>query len=172
MLDSDAVVRSLYDRGVFDDALGRRYGASVFTDGRVDRHALAVRVFADADELTFLERLVHPAVVREADRWRATERRRVPPPRALVQEVQLLYETGAERRFDLVVAVTAAPPIRAARLDARGGLSHARQREARLLSDDERRARADYVIANDGDLAALDAAVAAILDEAAPCAGS
>ena len=62
------------------------------------------------------------------------------PPQVCVTEVPLLYETGAEERFDKVVVITAPDDVRRARSEVA-----ADEREQRLLPDDARRsARADY----------------------------
>ena len=82
---------------------------------------------------------------------------RVDAPVAAV-EIPLLYETGGEDRFDKVVVVTAPPELRRARSAAAGSA-----REARLIPDAEKAARADYVYENSGSLEELDAFVAAVL---------
>jgi dephospho-CoA kinase len=165
VLDSDAVVHELYATDEVRAAVVARYGPGVLgPDGAVDRRALARRIFADAREREFVERLIHPLVVRRAEDWRALQAARVPPPRALVQEVALLFEAGAADRYDRTLLVTAPAAARAQRLAARGGLEAAAAREARLLPEAEKRRLADDVLVNDGDLDALDRAVAAYLD--------
>ena len=77
-------------------------------------------------------------------------------------EVPLLYEVGSEGRFDAVVLVTAPPEVRAARSQVPAEL-----REARLIPDEEKAERADYVYVNDGTLEELDAFVAGVLDDLA-----
>ena len=75
-----------------------------------------------------------------------------------VTEVPLLYETGGDRRFDAVVVLTAPAEVRAARSDVRPDA-----RAERLIPDEEKRRRADFVYVNDGTLAELDAFVADVL---------
>jgi dephospho-CoA kinase len=70
----------------------------------------------------------------------------------------LLYETGGEKRFDAVVAITAPPQIRAKR--ARVPVD---ERERRLVPDEEKVERADYVYVNDGTLEELDAFVGDVM---------
>jgi dephospho-CoA kinase len=75
-----------------------------------------------------------------------------------VSEIPLLYETGGEDRFDHVLVITAPPEVRAqrARVDAA-------EREGRLLPEEEKVRRADFVYVNDGSLAELDAFVEDVL---------
>jgi dephospho-CoA kinase len=123
-----------------------------------DRAAIARVVFADRAELEWLEELLHPKVVREYLAWRDELGRRSDPPRVAVVEVPLLYETGGDARFDVVVVVTAPQALREERRPA------ADTRASRLLSDEEKASRADHVFVNDGSLEELDAFVADVLE--------
>ena len=121
--------------------------------GTVDRGQIADVVFQRGEELAWLEALLHPRVRERTDAWLE----QVEAPVAVV-EIPLLYETGGETRFDKVLVVTAPEPIRRSRSATAGG-----GREARLLPDAEKAARADYVYENSGSLEELDAFVAAVL---------
>jgi dephospho-CoA kinase len=110
-------------------------------------------VFADREELAWLEALLHPATKRLADEWLAAQDGAI-----AVVEVPLLYEAGSESRFDKVVVITAPPELRRER---RGEFA---DREARLIPDEEKLRRADFAFVNDGSLAALDAFVAGVVE--------
>jgi dephospho-CoA kinase len=159
---SDEIVHRVYreDAGL-QTALRERWGEGVFAGGEVDRAAVGRIVFADRDELDWLERQLHPRVGREYRRWLDELRGRADPPVLAVVEVPLLYETGGEERFDKVVVVTAPPAVRKAR---RGPFA---DREARLMPEDEKLRRADFAFVNDGSLEALDAFAAAVVEELA-----
>jgi dephospho-CoA kinase len=121
--------------------------------GTTDRSEIAEAVFGDAEGLVWLEELLHPLVRRRTDAWLE----QVEVPVAAV-EIPLLYETGGERRFDKVVVVTAPPSLRRSRSQAAGG-----SREARLIPDAEKAARAHYVYENSGSIEELEEFVAAVL---------
>jgi dephospho-CoA kinase len=140
------------------EALRERWGDAIVGPDGADRAAIAAIVFADPDELTWLERLLHPRVVREYTVWRDQVAAAEDPPDVLAVEIPLLYETGGERRFDAVVVVTAPADIRAAR-----SAVSADARERRLLPDEEKVARADFAYVNDASLDELDAFVAGVL---------
>jgi dephospho-CoA kinase len=127
-------------------------------DGAPDRERIALRVFKDRDALDFLERLLHPLVSREYVTWREQLAGLPNPPEVCVTEVPLLYEVGAEKRFDKVVVITAPSKLREAR---RGGKMV--DREARLLPDREKAKRADFTYVNTGTPAELDAWVADVM---------
>jgi len=140
-------------------ALVERLGEEILgPDGVPDRELIALRVFKDRDALDFLEKLLHPLVSREYLAWREQLAQLPDPPRVCVTEVPLLYEVGAETRFDKVVVVTAPAKLREAR---RGGRRD--DRESRLLPDREKVKRADFVYVNTGTLDELDAWVAEVL---------
>ena len=75
-----------------------------------------------------------------------------------VTEVPLLYETGGDKRFDIVVVITAPPDVRAERRP----IADDRARR-RLLPEDEKVRLADYAYVNDGTLEELDAFVAGVM---------
>lgn len=122
--------------------------------GTTDRAQIAEVVFADPDQLAWLEALLHPRVRREEENWFAG----LDAPVA-VTEIPLLYEVGREDRFDAVVVITASDALRAARAPNAGD-----ERARRLLPDDEKVARADFAYVNEGTLDQLDAFVGEVLD--------
>jgi dephospho-CoA kinase len=147
-LSADAVVHEL----IAVDAEVR--AALVERFGTTDRAEIARIVFDDRGELAWLERLLHPRVVAARNRWLAGLDAAV-----AVAEIPLLFETGAEREFDRVIVVTAPEELRRARRPAVDA------RSDRLLPDDEKVGRADFVYVNDGTLEELDAFVAEVLEQ-------
>jgi dephospho-CoA kinase len=161
-VSSDQIVHRLLreDSGV-RKALLEHFGEGILDQSnQIDRRAVADIVFPDPEALDWLEGLLHPPVVREYLEWREQLGRLPNPPAVCVTEVPLLYEVGGQERFDAVVVVTAAPEIRAARTRVPSEL-----REPRLLPDEEKAAKADYVYVNDGSLEELDAFVAGVMDD-------
>ena len=161
-VSSDEIVHHLLrtDLGV-RAALVERLGETILDEeGVPDRAAIAGIVFDDPDALAFLEGLLHPLVSREYLIWREQLAALDAPPRVCVTEVPLLYEAGGETRFDRVVVVTAPRQLREQR-------RHAPQdnRDARLLDDAEKVARADFHYVNTGTLEELDAWVAGLMAE-------
>jgi len=129
---------------------------AIGADG-VDRSAVARIVFNDPAELDWLEELLHPRVVLAHETWHAGLASGPDPPPVTVTEVPLLYETGGEKRFDVVVVITAPRALRTERRPT------ADSREERLLPDEEKVRAADYAYVNDGTLEELDAFVADVM---------
>ena len=141
------------------EKLVERLGEEILgDDGAPDRERIAIRVFKDRDALDFLEKLLHPLVSREYMSWRNQLAALPNPPLVCVTEVPLLYEVGAETRFDKVVVITAPSKLREAR---RGGWQD--DRESRLIPDREKAKRADFTYVNTGTPEELDVWVEGVM---------
>ena len=144
-------------RGAFGDGV-------VAPDGALDRAALRRLVFEDEEARRRLEAIVHPRVWELRDAWlreRAAEGHRL-----AVSEIPLLFETGREGDFDVVVLVDAPVATRLGRLVRERGLGEAEARRimAAQMDPAEKRRRADHVLENDGSLAELEMRAAALLE--------
>ena len=146
-VSSDEIVHHLLaaDEAV-RDALVERLGPEILgEDGRPDRSRIASAVFGDPKQLAWLEALLHPLVSREYLTWREQLAQLDDPPRVCVTEVPLLYEVGAQDRFDKVIVITAPKALREQRRRVARD-----DRDARLLPDREKVRRADYHYVNTG----------------------
>jgi dephospho-CoA kinase len=169
-LSSDQVVHDLYGDREVATAVAERFGPGVLSEGgAVDRAALGARAFAQEGGIAYLEGLLHPRIERRRRAWIEEQAGRRPPPPLLVCEVPLLFEVGAERAFDAALLVTAPEEVRRRRVEARGQDFDARS--ARQLPEEEKAARADRVLVNDGVIDDLRAWVAERFAEYAgrPC---
>ncbi len=79
-------------------------------------------------------------------------------------ETPLLFEAGMESLYDATIAVVADEDVRSERAAARGHEA-VDERAARQLSQDEKAARATYVVRNDGSPEDLQSALAVILQQ-------
>jgi len=163
-LSTDAVVHELYASEAVRDAVVARWGPDVAPGGTVDRAAVARHAFSAPEERAWLEGLLWPLVGERVAAWRAAESARQPPPPALVVETPLLFEAGLDGLYDATLVVVADEAVRARRAAERG---HAAvdERTARQLTQEEKAARADHVVRNDRDLAALEQELAAVLEK-------
>ena len=161
VFDADAVVRRLQaqDAEVIA-AIGERFHGTVKA-GVLDRDALAARVLANPDELAALEAIVHPAVHAERARFLLSNQHKP----ALLFDIPLLFETHGEGAFDKVIVVSAPPEIQRARVLARTGMTPDKLTAIleRQMSDDEKRARADFVIDTGGELSTTQSQVRDII---------
>jgi dephospho-CoA kinase len=154
-LSTDAVTHELLDEPATLARLVERWGPEVSDGGHVDRAKVGAIVFADPDELRWLESVLHPLVGERVVRWR--EQLNAGTELAVV-EVPLLFEAGMEPFFDATLVVVAGDERRerwASERDTAG----LEGRSGRQLTEDEKAARATFVVRNDGDLADLEAAL-------------
>jgi dephospho-CoA kinase len=131
------------------------FGAEVYhADGSLNRQRLSAVAFADADALSRLNGIVHPATVRDMQRW-ASEQAAAGKNISFV-ETAILRTAGLQRFVDGVWHVTAPPDIRIRRVMARSGLTadQVRDRMAAQIAEEEV-ADGECVIINDGIQALL-----------------
>jgi dephospho-CoA kinase len=164
VLSTDAVVHELYESPEVVSAVIGRFGPDVSRDGVVDRSALAERAFATAEGREWLEQLLWPKVGERMAEFRAAAENANPPPRAIVVEVPLLFESGLDRGYDATIAVIADEAVRAQRAAGRGHRA-LDERAARQLSQNEKAARSTYVVVNDGRISELEQKLSAVLDK-------
>ncbi|WP_271180549.1 dephospho-CoA kinase [Ancylobacter defluvii] len=142
--DADAVVHAIYaGEGV---APVEAAFPGVTVDGRIDRVKLGARVLHDAEAMKRLEAIVHPLVRQREQRF--LEEARLDDAPLAVLDIPLLYETGAEKRVQAVVVVSAPQAVQRARVLARPGMTEEKFRAIldKQMPDSEKRRRADYVI--------------------------
>ena len=161
-LSTDAVVHELYGCEEVRDAVVERWGHEVAPDGVVHRPTVARRAFAAPEESAWLEELWWPRVGARVAAWYESLGEQDPPPPAAVVETPLLFEAGMEGVYDATVAVVADEDVRAQRAAARG--HHAvDERAHRQLTQEEKAARATFVVRNSGSLEELEDQLSAVL---------
>ena len=161
-LSTDAVVHELYAGDEVRDAVVARWGGDVAPGGVVDRSAIARHAFADPAERAWLEGLLWPLVGARVIAFREQAEREDPPPPAAVVETPLLFEAGMDAAYDATIAVIAGEEIRSARAAGRGHEA-VDERAARQLTQEEKAARATYVVRNDGTVEDLQSDLTVIL---------
>jgi dephospho-CoA kinase len=159
--DADAVVHRLYE-GEAAAAIEAAFPGTT-AGGKVDRTRLAARVLGDGAALARLEAIVHP-LVQDAER-RLIAEARTRGEKVAVLDIPLLFESGADRRVDAVVVVSAPPEVQRARVLDRPGMTVEKLEAilARQMPDAEKRARADFVVDTSQGFDAARAQVRAIL---------
>lgn len=162
VFDADAEVHRLYD-GAAVAAIEDAFPGTT-RHGKVDRKLLSEAIAGSPARLRRLEEIVHPLVVAaEIDFLREQERQGA---KLAVLEIPLLFETGADARVDVTVAVSAPAEVQRKRVLARPGMTVEKLEHllARQLSDAERRARADYVVDSSLPLADMHAELDRLLE--------
>jgi dephospho-CoA kinase len=156
LIKADEIAHRLMRPGqpVYEEVV-RHFGREILSpDGTLDRQKLAQAAFGGG-RVDELNRLVHPAVIAEQERWMQEEGARHRDTVVMV-EAALILEAGVGKRFDKLVVVTCRPEQKAARFAARQGLTAAdalaevERRQKAQVTDEEKVRAADYVIDNSG----------------------
>lgn len=152
IVDADAIAHEVLLPGAsaFEDVVQRFGGRVLDEGGAIDRAALGAIVFADPELRAELERITHPrinALVQE----RIVEALQSSAP-LVAADIPLLFERGLEGAFEGTMLVYARPATQLLRLRERDGLDDisAQRRLVAQLPIDEKRARATWVIDNEG----------------------
>jgi dephospho-CoA kinase len=146
---ADEIVHDLYSRPDYVARLVERFGGDIIDErGEVDRRRLAGTVKGRREELRWLERLTHPLVEQEIERFIT----QAPPEAIVVCEVPLLFESHFEGLFDLLVTVEAERENRVARSAERFDPAVFDEFEGLQASTEQRVSGSHLAYCNDGSM--------------------
>ena len=145
--DADAAVHAAYAPGGEAVApIEWAFPGVIGEDGGIDRAKLRGKVAKNPDAMKKLESIVHP-IIAQANRA-FLEKAIADKADIIVLDIPLLFETGGEKRVDVIAVVTAPPDVQRQRVMARGQMTEAEFEAilARQVPDSVKRERADFVI--------------------------
>lgn len=148
VFDADAIVHQLQGpEGVLVEKIEGHFPGTTGPEG-VNRGALAERVLSEPEALRRLEALVHPAVARERESFLTVHSAHP----LVVLDIPLLFEAGGSDQVDKIAVVSAPHEVQRERVLARPGMTEEKFERilARQLPDEEKRARADFIISTAG----------------------
>lgn len=145
--DSEAK-RLMTESPVIRQTLIEILGAEAYkAGGTLNRPLLADWLFASADHVEQMNGIVHPVVKRDFMQWREVQNCSL-----VGMECAILFESGFNVLADATVVVHASDEVRLQRVLLRDGATEqqVRARMAAQMSEQDRMARADYVVVNEG----------------------
>lgn len=144
-----------------DDAVHRLYSGraaplieaafpGTVANGTVDRQKLSAAVLGNEAAMKRLEAIIHPMVQEEEAEF--LRKARAAGADIVLLDIPLLYETGGEKRVDHVAVVSAPAPLQRERVLSRPGMTQEKLATilARQVPDEQKRARADFIINSGG----------------------
>lgn len=147
VLSADDICRELMEPGCEGYSQFVRSGGERFLggDGRIDRRRLREEIFSDAALKELLESILHPLVFNKI-----AETAEQYPQSTIIAEVPLLFESGRQHLFDLVISVSAPREQVLERVAQRDKVCRKAVLEviAAQMSPEEKNRRADHVIEN------------------------
>src|SRR5881296_3107843 len=153
--NADQAAHALVELPEVKQEIRGRFGDEVFLRGRdLNRTKLRALIFRDATKRRALEQILHPRIRRQ---WRVEAKKHRNSPDFFFADIPLLYETGGETLCDRVVVVACSFKVQLARLTQRMSLKQpeAEQMIKSQMPLEEKIARADHVVWNDGSRAVL-----------------
>ncbi len=161
VVDADALGHRALERPEIRRRLVRAWGPGILRRGRIDRGELARAAFGSRSSVKRLNRIVHPAILREM-------RRRLAGRRGwTVLDAALLFEAGVDRLCDRVIFVNAPLRLRVRRTKKgrRWSPGELERREQFQWSVTYKKKKADYVLNNTGSASRTNRQLGKILDE-------
>ncbi len=158
VIRSDELARQVIEPQTpgFEQVVARFGKEFVNSEGYIDRTKLAQVVFHDDAALKDLENIIHPLVRNKTNQIIEQQTAET----IIVNEIPLLLEKKMESLFDFLVIVISSEKNRLERLTQRGlKKDQVIARMAKQVSDEDRKAAADFLIVNDGNLDQLEADV-------------
>ncbi len=161
--DSDAVVHQLY-AGEAAPLVNAVFPGTM-KNGAIDRQELSRQLSSDRDGFKKLESIIHPLVRNREQQF--VEHEQAKGAEIVLLDIPLLFETGAEKRVDVVVVVSCDPQIQRQRVLARPNMTEEKFNMilSRQTPDAIKRERADYLIDTSGPLEASRQRVAEIVED-------
>ena len=141
--DADAAVHRMYEKeGAAIEPIRREFPDAV-VDGAVSRDVLKQLIGADPTVLRQIEKIVHPLVAADRDRFVANSRSDI-----TVLDIPLLFETGGDKRVDCVAVVSAPADVQRQRVLEREGMTEEVFLSilSKQVPDEIKRERADFII--------------------------
>jgi dephospho-CoA kinase len=167
-IDADLLAREAVALGSPGlDRVVKRFGRGVLqSDGQLDRAALGRIVFGDPEARGDLEAIVHPFVYEGVSHWLDDLQRERDGRIVAIADIPLLFETGREGDFDVVVVVACVRERQLERLLARGlTRTEAEQRIAAQLPLEQKVRSATHVIDTSGTFSDTDAQVGIVWEK-------
>jgi dephospho-CoA kinase len=144
VFDADAVVHQLQGPGGELVPEIEAAFAGTTSPAGVDRQALGAQVWNNPEKLALLESIVHPAVAQARARFFEQQK----ASKMVVLDIPLLLEKGGVNQVDIVVVVSAPADVQRTRVLARSKMTLEKLDSilALQMPDEQKKARADYVI--------------------------
>ncbi|MEO6916833.1 MAG: dephospho-CoA kinase [Chitinophagaceae bacterium] len=144
----DAARRLMNEDTALKEDIISHFGAAMYSNGLLDRKAMAGIVFQDKTKLELLNSLVHPATIRDGERWALQYK--LP---YIVREAALIFESGIFNMLDYVIGVSAPAALRLQRVQLRDGIDadDVIKRMNNQWQEDRKMSQCDFLLFNDDE---------------------
>ncbi len=138
LMDEDPVIR---------EGMISKFGPSIYKNATIDRKQLASIIFTDKNALEYVNRLVHPIVGRDSEKWFLRHQNEP----YIIKEAALFFESGTYIEVDFMITVIAPLNLRIKRVKDRDGVStdQIMKRMENQLGDEDKITKSQFIIQND-----------------------
>ena len=142
----DAAKKLMNEDEELKEKIKKEFGESIYKEEKLDRKKLADIVFTSPEKLNLLNALVHPATLKDAEKWMQEQ-----TSHYCIKEAALIFESGAHEHLDYVIGVTAPAPLRILRTMQRDGITKEEvfARMEKQMDETIKMKLCDFVIQND-----------------------
>lgn len=147
--NADTRVKELYETdSALVQTVANTLGNELLVNGKLDLQKLKQKVFTDAQMLSKLNAIVHPAVFEDYEKWCLVHQNEI----YTLKEAAIMFESGSNEHVHKIIGVVAPEAVKIARVQQRDGLTEeqVRDRMHKQLAQEELIKRCDYIIENDG----------------------
>ncbi len=152
VIEADKIAHHLLDNELIKKRLCKTFGQTIINKaGKVNRIALARKVFSHKDNLQKLNALIHP-YIRKIIKQKLDQQ--AVHHKVIVIDAALLLESSLAKICDFIIFVDAHPKIRKLRTSARRRWSKTElsKRESFQVPPAEKKKKADFIIDNNSSL--------------------
>jgi len=130
----------------------QHFGPSAYKNNQLDRSYMAGQVFNNKQKLELMNSLVHPATIRDSENWMRRQ-----TTKYAIKEAAIIFESGTQDQYDMIIGVTAPAPLRVLRAMKRDGSTREQvlARMEKQIQDIIKMRLCDFVIHNDGQQALI-----------------
>lgn len=148
----DAAKRIMNEDASLREAIMSAFGPETYTNGLLNRSVLSAIVFNNKEKLDQLNSLVHPATIRDGEKWMRAQT----TPYA-IKEAAIFFESGSHAGLDLIIGVYAPAALRIHRAMQRDNITReaVQERMSKQIQEEIKMRLCDYVIVNDEQQAVL-----------------
>jgi dephospho-CoA kinase len=142
----EAAKRMMNEDAELKQQIMHYFGKTSYRNNKLDRSYIASMVFNNKEKLELLNSLVHPATIRDAERWMQQQT----APYAL-KEAALIFESGSQDQLDYVIGVSTPAPLRILRAMKRDGSTREQvlARMGKQIQEEIKMRLCDFIIYND-----------------------
>lgn len=147
--DSDKNAKKIVDESdEIRAGLISRFGTEIYNGTKLNRKLLAEKIFSDNEARSFVNSLIHPAVLKDFIRWSELNLKKVD---VVFIESAILFESGFNKYVDKILLVISTDKLRIERIRKRDNalISEIRKRIQSQIPQKELIKKSDFIIKND-----------------------